>query len=113
MYKPAAPSIIFGQKYPNEQKRNTQRIIFKIFCISTTIQHGTRKTCLCGGDTNVMRELDKLNKQDDTEKEKKVLSVHELPSKLINFYILTNARTVTVSLCNPPLQDLSAMALNV
>ena len=47
-----------------------------------------------------------------TLKRKKILSVYELPSKLINFYILANAGTVNVFPCDAPLQGSSAMALD-
>ena len=112
MHTPAALSVIFRQQYLNEQKREYAMNHPQNFLhINHNLTQNERKSCLCSGDTNAMCELDKQNKQNDTEKKEKALSVYELPSKLINFYTLTDARTV--SPCNALLWCLSVMALDV
>jgi hypothetical protein len=61
--------MIFGQKYLNEQKKEYATNNLQIFLhINYNLTRNERKTCLCGGDTNAMRELDKQN---NTEKKKK------------------------------------------
>jgi hypothetical protein len=60
-----------------------------------------------------MQYVSLTNKTNTTtlKRKEKVLSVYELPFKLVNFYTLANARTV--SPCDALLQGSSAMALDV
>jgi hypothetical protein len=107
MHTPAALSVLFRlQRTKKEYHDATNHPQFFLHI------NGTREI-LVSAVVIQMQCVSLTNKTNKMTLKRKALSMYELPSKLINFYTLTDARTV--SPCNVLLQPegLSVMALDV